>query len=315
MWSGIQAVFNWIGSAVSGIINWFVGGYETVRTSINTWFTGIVKRFRYKLKQTIIADMGIVTTWKTIERFSRKPSIRGLFGIPLSIIGGFLGGYLLAEIIDQFIPVPETTTIEIIPPLTITAPSIPTLSIPEAPAPATYPITPQPIPVTLTVERILYATIDREAHLIAKPISTTTRTIEADLARETILATKTASANIDSDITREFTVVMTITVEKTIDSDITREFTVVTAITVEEAIDADLDREVTTIEQYLIENTIDSDIVAEYGTNVLEVTTPIDSDVVAEYSIEAVARTATAITDDGVVETTTLETPNIIASE
>jgi len=193
------SIYNWIVSAVENTISWFSQQYDAIRNTINTWFTNTIKRFRLKLRDTIMINMGIVTAWKTIEKVMEKPSIKSILSIPVAILGGFFGGAILGEIVNSLVPVPETTIFEIIPPLNIYQITLPRLEPVQTPKPPEYPIQPKPPTIEYSVERTLTIGIERQWTLSAIPVTTTIRSLYVDLDRDLVLeeSALTVSASMD----------------------------------------------------------------------------------------------------------------------
>jgi len=152
LWIGQQIsniftdIWNWIASTISNLLTTLANWYDSIRTALNNWFTGMFTGFRKKLKQSIIANITLATAYKSIEKIT---DIKELSEFPTAIakifinpVLGYIGGTFMAEVVDSLIPTPSTSTIEFIPPLTLPTFTPPTLSITIAPQPS--PPTPAP---------------------------------------------------------------------------------------------------------------------------------------------------------------------------
>ena len=134
--SALKGVWNtittWFSEMIDSIFDWF----DSTTTSVNEWFTNLMTSIRRKLKQTIIADLTIWLSWKSAERFTTARSVNdllfGLGGVVLSPIPAIV----MAEIVEQLVPTPSTTPLQIIPPIARFSYKPPELTIEEIPEPA-----------------------------------------------------------------------------------------------------------------------------------------------------------------------------------
>ena len=146
IWNGILWLVNNIINALESAWNWLVGVFSAiwqgitdwwsgVVSYINTWFTNIIKTFRAKLKQIIMADIAITMIWKSAERAIMMKSISdlayGLGGIFIAPVVGAIAG----EIIVNLIPEVGTEPMEFIPQMPIFTWTPPTLSVPRPSVP------------------------------------------------------------------------------------------------------------------------------------------------------------------------------------
>lgn len=127
-WYALKAVYNFIMQVVNTITTTVKNWYSSVASYINQWFSNLVAGFRNKLKMMIIADTSIVAMWKGLEGITSVKSfneavlrVGGIFAAP------FLAAFA-AEMIDKLVPVPSSTTIELVPQFEF--PEIPTVEIP-----------------------------------------------------------------------------------------------------------------------------------------------------------------------------------------
>jgi len=195
LWVGQQIsniftdIWNWIASTISNLLTTLADWYDSIRTALNNWFTGMFTGFRRKLKQSIIANITLATAYKSIEKIT---DIKELSEFPTAIakvfinpILGYLGGTFMAEVVDSLIPTPSTSTIEFIPPLTLPTFTPPTLEITIAPEPTppTPPPTAPPLyPYTPVVDLEYSISYDYETSWMAG--QTLSHSIDYDLETE-----------------------------------------------------------------------------------------------------------------------------------
>ena len=136
-------IFNAVVDAFNNLFSNVETYFNNLRNSINSFITSLAIRARTKLKQILISNLTIYATWKYAEVQIKKGSLGGIIKIPLITLGTYFISYIIAEAVDQLIPVPSTTNYEFIPPITLPKVEIPSVSpievpTPEAPKPLPY---------------------------------------------------------------------------------------------------------------------------------------------------------------------------------
>mgnify|MGYP000377265959 CR=1 FL=1 len=138
----ISMLWNLVAEGIEWVWNNLVSGINTFIDSVNVWWTNTFKLLRQKLKQTIVADVTIYFTWKSMEKSVESGDGWKVLLMPLYAVAGAIGGGIFAEMIDSFVPNPETTTYPLIPTV-----NIPTISLPRTTPPAIpTPTEPSPVP-------------------------------------------------------------------------------------------------------------------------------------------------------------------------
>ena len=156
---GVNWIMNALTAAWEGIVNFFSGvsnalgtWWGTVTTTVNTWWTDLIKGFRNKIRDTIIADFTIMGAFKGMERFWSAQSVKDVgFGI-MGLVASPIAGYFAGRIIDAVIPIPTTEVYPLIPTIggfeytppliTIPTPTEPTKPTLPPESPPIYPYTP-----------------------------------------------------------------------------------------------------------------------------------------------------------------------------
>lgn len=153
----VVGAFNWIMERLKDIWEVLGAWYGSIVDYVNAWYSNLMVTFRRKLKLMILADVSIYGIWKSMETMTTARSFREIplaFGKALAMP---IFGALVAEMVDAIVPMPSTSSIELVPkipwgefkytPLSIslpaekpapTTPAIPTL-------PTTYPTAYRPI--------------------------------------------------------------------------------------------------------------------------------------------------------------------------
>jgi len=203
VWIGTQIynafvdLWNMIVSTIESIWNSIVSGFEAFRDTINNWFTGLIERMRYKIRQSIAFTLATTLSYKYIESLHGETSIKNIFkkmiSTPFIAFGGLVIGEILGSIIDSYLPRPSTTPYYIVPPL-----SIPQLSLPRLEK-ISPPSTQKPEYTIVTTGGIVTVTAT-----IGSSISTIGYTnVEADIESPNISSVQpnTIEADISSSIT------------------------------------------------------------------------------------------------------------------
>ena len=156
---GVNWIMNALTAAWEGIVNFFSGvsnalgsWWGTVTSTVNQWWTDLIKGFRNKIRDTIIADFTIMGAFKGMERFWSAQSVKDVGFSIMGLVVSPIAGYFAGRIIDAVIPIPSTEVYPLIPSIAgfeYTPPSItiPTPSEPTVPSippglPPLYPYTP-----------------------------------------------------------------------------------------------------------------------------------------------------------------------------
>ena len=156
---GVNWIMNALTAAWEGIVNFFSGvsnalgsWWGTVTSTVNQWWTDLIKGFRNKVRDTIIADFTIMGAFKGMERFWAANKTSDFGYAVISLVASPVVGYFAGRVIDAVIPIPSTDVYPLIPSIagfeytppsiTITTPTEPTK--PETPpeSPPIYPYTP-----------------------------------------------------------------------------------------------------------------------------------------------------------------------------
>lgn len=152
LWNGLMWIFDTVRNALIGLWNWITqtlgSMVETIGTwwgnvtsSINEWFTNLLKGFRQKIITTITADLAISGMWKAGERILKPSNLKDIgYGV-LGLLLSPLVGYTIGTMIDSLIPSPSTPAFPLIPEITgleYTPPSI-DITRPEEPTSPTPP--------------------------------------------------------------------------------------------------------------------------------------------------------------------------------
>jgi len=179
LWNGLSWIWDVIRNAFIGFGNWLVGIFSGIPTAIgnwwnsvingiNSWFTNILKVFRQKIVQTIMADIGIAGMWKSGEKIIGASSLRdvgfGLLGLGLSP----LVGYAIGKFVDCLLPMPSTEPYPLIPSISGFSYTPPSLEItrPLEPTPPSIGAPPTPVvagaglPYDVTLKMIKDPTVD-----------------------------------------------------------------------------------------------------------------------------------------------------------
>ena len=169
---GINWIINALTAAWQGIVDFFGGvatalknWWGTVTTTVNTWWTDLIKGFRNKVRDTIIADFTIMGAFKGMERFWSAKNIGDMGFSVMSLVISPIAGYFAGRVIDAVIPIPSTDVFPLIPTIEgfeYTPPTI-TIPTPSEPTPPTQPPGLPPLyPYTPTYEYINVIEVEHE---------------------------------------------------------------------------------------------------------------------------------------------------------
>ena len=138
-----QSVINYLFQIFGEIQNALSLWLENVRNTLNDWWTTLIKTMRQKIKKMIVADLTIYLSWENVMKLRNGLSFKGVFDACLTPFIAVIPSYILAEMTDVIVPIPESTTYELIPPITLFSYTPPSVSIPvgEYEAPPTPPPT------------------------------------------------------------------------------------------------------------------------------------------------------------------------------
>ena len=166
--------WNWLRDQFQNITSALKSWVEGWRDAVNQWWTNIFKHMRGKLKQSIWVSISIAGTWKAAEGAVRNPSLASIGKAVASAIIAPSIGYLVAELVESMVPSPQTSTFELIPPITVPEIALPSLEVEEVPAPSPPPAPPAPaigygLPYDITLE------------LPEAAVETTTRSSDVEL--------------------------------------------------------------------------------------------------------------------------------------
>jgi len=197
IWDVIRNAFisfgNWLMGIFSGLASAIGNWWSGVISGVNSWFTNILKVFRQKIVQTLMADIGIAGMWKSGEKIIGASSLKdigfGLLGLGLSP----LVGYAIGKFVDCLLPMPSTEPYPLIPTISGFAYTPPSLDItrPSAPTPPYIGVPPTapyvglglPYDVTLTILKaptIDYTTTTTDKALVMPSLAIDQTTDSAD---------------------------------------------------------------------------------------------------------------------------------------
>jgi len=118
IWNAIMTIFEAVASSVWNWVN-------SVGNTINLWWTNLMKGFRAKLKETIVADLTVTIMWKQFEKIGEDFSLRQLGKALLTPIAVYTLTSIVVNMLDAMIPTPSTNPVTLIPTLPSLSVSLP----------------------------------------------------------------------------------------------------------------------------------------------------------------------------------------------
>jgi len=162
-WIGQQAVnaltslWNWIAQQVINVWNWIVDRIKGFVDGVNQWWTNFVKSLRDKFKYLIIVNLTIPLMWRSTERLIEDPSWK-TFG---AWIASPFVGLITGELMDVLVPRPQSTVIQLFPPLELPTWDYQPIEVPTPPTP-----TPPPTVKPATLPTVGYTPIQESINSI-----------------------------------------------------------------------------------------------------------------------------------------------------
>jgi hypothetical protein len=123
IWLGSQIVnvfedvINFFMSLVVDVWNQLSTWFIDVSNTTNAWFTDLALRFRRNIQQLLVVEPAYYAFERSFKKFVDDPSAKGLLRIVVTPILGAIGGSIMATLLNNLTPNPQTTPLTILPAL------------------------------------------------------------------------------------------------------------------------------------------------------------------------------------------------------